>query len=468
MQFFQPKTLSMGEKIDRLLSKPVYPFAYGCVFFVFKSSAYFGSFRILPSLCSLLIFFFVTRFLSRLLQKLTGAPIASLVTTLIWASLFHVVGVAQLFHYPYAYIPFKFYVAFYASVVLLCFIICMFSKGLSSLLQPSVYRICNVFLLMCCAVFLITGLKRSFQTKLENRVHDHMSPAYPDLVHHTDIVWILMDEYGASASLKEQFDFSNPLDSFLEKKHYCILQTMHSRENSTLFSVNSIFNLDDSIRPSSFYEGIELLRHGALIPLLESRGYTFVNLGFFDMAEHPMLADRSGYPYSYQQQLFSGTLFNMIYMHWKNLISRSDQYNSRILQNLSDQLSKSAPQPRFIWAHMTIPHEPFSRNRFGAIQKDTAVGEMDSLFIKRKYIDYLSYGNSILMSLIKQHPDLSDKIVIISGDHGPRFPYLNKKEYQKWPFAAIHFPDEYDTAGLNKLEYISQIPGFLLKHLSGK
>lgn len=458
----------MGEKINRLLSKPVYPYVYGCVFFVFKSSAYFGSFRILPALCSLLLFFFVTRFLIQLIQKLSGAPTAALITTLIWVSLFHVVGVAQLFHYPYSYIPLSFYVAFYCFVFLICCIICLFSKRISLIMQPAVYRISNVFLLMCGVVFLITGLNRSFQTKLENRVHNHIPPVNPDLVRHTDIVWILMDEYGASTSLKEQFDFDNPLDSFLEEQHYSILRKMHSRENSTLFSVNSIFNFDDSVRPSSFYEGIELLRHGALIPLLEHSGYTFVNLGFFDMAEHPMLADRSGYPYSYQQQLFSGTLFNMIYSHWKNLIPKSDQYNSRILQGLTNQLSIASPQPRFIWAHMTIPHEPFSRNRFGVLQKDTAVGAMDSVFIKRKYVDYVSYGNSILISIIKQHPDLSDKIVIISGDHGPRFPYLTKKEYQKWPFAAIHFPGAYDTAGLQKLAYISQIPGFLLKHLSGR
>ena len=60
---------------------------------------------------------------------------------------------------------------------------------------------------------------------------------------------------------------------------------------------------------------------------------------------------------------------------------------------------------------------------------------------------------------------MGDKIIVISGDHGPRFPFLQKKEKQKQPFAAIHFPGMYDSTGLQKLEYISQIPGFLLKHI---
>ncbi len=465
MQFVRSKTLFMGEKINRMLAKPVYPYLYGFAFLVFKSSAYFGSFKILPALNALIIYFFVTYISLLFFRKFTGTAGAAVPVLIVWTSLFHVVGVAQLFHYPYSYIPLSFYVWFYGFALLVLLATCRVSVKISLVLSETVNRLINVFLMITSCIFFFTGIKKMQETKIETRAHSHVLPTYPDLIHQKDIVWILMDEYGASAPLKEQFGFTNPLDSILEKERFSILKTMHSRYNNTLFSVNSIFNLDDSIMPSSFYEGVDLLRHSELVPLIESSGYQFVNLGFFDMAEHPMMADRSGYPYTYQQQLFSGTLFSMIYGHWKNTIPKCDQYSRQVLQKLTEAVSVRSPQPRFIWAHLTIPHEPFCRNRMGKIQKDTAVGAMDSVFIKRKYIDYLSYGNSILISLIKKHPGLSDKIIVISGDHGPRFPYLTKKEYQKWPFAAIHFPTSYDTVGLQQLRYISQLPAFVLQYL---
>ncbi|MEO7531413.1 MAG: hypothetical protein ABIS69_08380 [Sediminibacterium sp.] len=155
----------------------------------------------------------------------------------------------------------------------------------------------------------------------------------------------------------------------------------------------------------------------------------------------------------------------MLYNKWKNSIAKCDKYSRAVFQKLGDTRIKKSTTPRFIWAHIPVPHEPFCRNKNGRLQEDSSYGGNDSAFIKRKYVDYLQYGNSMLLSLLEKHPDLSEKIVIISGDHGPRFPFQKNPDDKLSPYAAVQIPHHYDAVQLKKLHYISQLPGFLVQHI---
>lgn len=451
----------MAKKIIQILSKPYYPYFYGIAFLNYKSAAYFGTFRIFDAVWVLSLYCITTFILLQLFKKITSPATAAVITILLWASLFHVAGAAQLLGYYYAYIPLSFYLCFYCFVLLSVFSICRYSFFLSRVLTNTANQYINAFLLVSTIVLFVTGLLKMYDTSLQ-AAHHHYKAKSSLISPKKDIVWILMDEYGSSDALKEEFNFCNPLDSFLERNQFIVPKNIHSRYNVTLYSVNSILNLDDSIRPSGYYEGIDLLNKGSLVPLVEQNGYDFVNLSFFNISKHPMLEDRSGYPNTYLQQIISGTLMGLIYQEWKYTVAKSDQYSRLVLKKLNDTLLHKSKHPRFIWAHLPIPHAPFCRNSLGKLQKDTAINATDTILTKRKYIEYLEYGNWVIVSLIKNHPDLSDKIIIISGDHGPRFPCLSKKEFQKWPFVAIHLPKPYDTTGLRKLEYVSQLPDFII------
>lgn len=452
----------MGKIAERGLNAPLYVYIYGFVFLLYKTALSINSIHLLTAIGSLLLYILITHFLFSFFRLFTGSFWAGIPVLIIWGSILHVVSIAQLLGYSFAYIPFSFYVSLYLSVVCLVIGLVYFLRRFSAYRFPLFNQMANVFLLLSCMVFLISGVKKAFDYQQENKIHLHAAikkhPVIPK-----DIVWILMDEYASSGSLKQQFGFRNPLDTFLKKAGFVVLPNMHSRFANTLFAVNSIFNNDDSIAPANFYHGIDLLRRGSLIPELEQSGYRFVNLGFFDLSQHPMVANRSGYPYTYPQQLFSGTLFGMIDNALKNTVSACDAYNRHIYQTLSDSLVSVSSVPRFIWAHLTIPHQPFCRNRIGQLQNEKEDGTNDSVLIKKNYIEYLQYGNSLLVQLFKKHPSLLQKIVIISGDHGPRYSFLHDKSYQFWPYAAVYVPIQFDTLGLKRLSYISQIPGVLFR-----
>ncbi len=456
----------MGEKIKRILSWQLYVYLYGLSFIVFKIAAYPASFSLIPAINCLFLYCVGARIILSIFRIIMNPAFAGIATVLVCSSFLHVVGIAQLLGFNYAYIPSWFYGYFYLFVAVLVFFMIRVVRSIPITIVTKLNPMINVFLLIITIVFLTNSYGRYGQIKAEAKLHTHNSIKPVADIHQKDIVWILMDEYASSTSLQNQFGYQNPLDSILQKQKFIVLDDMHTRFNNTLFSVNSIFNEDDSIKPSSYYEGIALLRHGSFIPSIEKSGYRFINLGFFDLAEHPMIADRSGYPYTFLQQLFSGTFFGMMYSKWKNTNVKADAYNNQIFRKLNDTIPAISSQPRFIWAHMTIPHSPFCRDASGQLRKDTTEEAHDSSYIKRGYIGYLQYGNQLLVSLLNKHPEMADKIIIISGDHGPRFPFLTNKDYQKWPYAAIHFPGTYDSLKLKNLRYISQIPGFLLKQVA--
>ncbi|MBV9987643.1 MAG: sulfatase-like hydrolase/transferase, partial [Chitinophagaceae bacterium] len=142
-----------------------------------------------------------------------------------------------------------------------------------------------------------------------------------------------------------------------------------------------------------------------------------------------------------------------------------DAYTTELIRKLNDTLRAASDRPRMLWVHISVPHEPFCRDSEGRQVELTDYGEKDSALIKHAYTEYLQYGNSIVRSLLTDHPELKDKIVIITGDHGPRYPFLQMKSFQTWPYAAARMPRAYDTAALMQLRYISQLPVFLNKCL---
>ena len=458
----------MDKKIIHTLSKPVYPYLYGISFILYKISRYPPSFSLEIAIISFSFFCIITFLLKILYRKVFKMKMAGIGIVLLWASLLHVTGLAQLFGYAYSYIPLSFYILFYLSVPLILFFVHRVLNKLPEQIEPNLNRVAGIFFLAISCIFLINTILNRDWRKDEANLHKPFITLHKDTSRQKDILWILLDEYASSGSLQAQFGFHNPLDSVLLKKGFTILENTRSRFNNTLFSLNSILNDDDSLYPSTIYSGVRVLKKATWVGALEKSGYEFINLSFFDISSQAKLDDRSGYPYTFSQQLFSGTIFTILLGKKKYTMAGCDAYNQFVFGKLETTLALKSAKPRFIWAHLGIPHEPFCRDRYGKLIKDTNKSGNDSIHIKNAYIEYVQYANLLINDLIRKHPDVLKKIVIISGDHGPRYPFLQNKEYQYWPFAALLMPPGFDTAQLHSLKYISQIPDQIDAYLNGQ
>lgn len=455
----------MDKEIVRILQKPLYPYVYGFTFIIYKTSRYLPSFSLLTAGIGLLLFCVTAALLHFLLTKIGRSAYTGINIVILTGSVLHVAGIAQLFGYSYSYIPVSFYIVFYTAIIASVIFAQILLSKLTQVYAPAVNKIFNIFLLISSIVFISNSYFYG-DTSKESARQSSVAANAISTGNQKDIVWLLTDEYASSASLQQQFDFKNPLDSMLRAKDFFICSSMKSRFNNTLFTLNAVFNMDDSVKPSSFYAGIHTLENSLWASLLEKQGYRFINLGIFTIGTHLPLSDRSGYPDTYMEQLISGTLFHILHNRLKYTARSCDEYNHLVLKKLGDTLRAPAAGPKFIWAHISVPHEPFCRGSHGEFHPGESFDESDSAAVKKKYVEYLQYGNSLIMKLLNEHPELSEKIVIIAGDHGPRHSYLKDKSYQFWPFAAVHIPGGYDTTSLRNLQYISQLPAFIIKHIS--
>ena len=105
---------------------------------------------------------------------------------------------------------------------------------------------------------------------------------------------------------------------------------------------------------------------------------------------------------------------------------------------------------------------PFCKNSLGDLQVENSYDGRDTVFMQQQYLSYLKYGNSRVLELLDKHPDYKDKIVIISGDHGPRYPFLIDKKWQLNPFLAIYTPKGGNLKEKPPIQYLSRLPLALL------
>jgi hypothetical protein len=456
----------MQKSITPLIEKPFYVFGYGFVFLLYRTFLYGPSFNLLDAIFLFSIFCLTTIVFSYLIKKLFQPHNVNLIILISWMSLLHVIAIAGKLGFDYEHIPVKFYIYFYIATVLFIFLVDKVQKELPPQFNPVRNRFANIFLLILGIIICIQGAWNEHNRTVLSKEHNRNLSLTINALQHPGILWILMDEYGSSDVLQKEFQFQNPLDKVLISRGFILPDSIQSRSTSTLYSVYSVFNMNDSIIPSSFFAGKDLLNNASWVPFLEKNNYQFQNISAFDISHHPMLLNRSGYPQSYYDQVLAGSLFMMIEMSYRYTPEQCDTYNQLVIQDLNNAIPIKASTPRFIWAHIPIPHEPFTRNADGMFIN--TINENNVQEMKKGYTDYLQYGNTLLLKLLDRNPDLMKSIVIISGDHGPRFSFLRNRNNALSPFMAIHFPTNFDTASFKKIRYLSEVPVFINKYLESR
>jgi hypothetical protein len=459
----------MKEKINKVLQRPLYLYLIGIIHLLYKLSLGIYLFDVLTVVCYLLVFILVTFLLQLLVKKVFRFSYSAPLIAAFWILVFFhksiATAVQELFGAGVV-IRFK-YIWLSAAVagVLFSWVNFRLRKY-----NASLNRFFNVASSILVLIIVWNILVLYWQTEQRiNKTFVSGKQQVAAVKHPKSIVWILMDEYTSSADLANTFGFTNPLDTFLQHKNFDLLSNIDSRSYATLYSLNSIFNFDDSSRPYSYVYGNHSLEKSALTKVLQENGYRFINLSSFNIGGKNRVRVNTGYYPSLFFKLVEGTLPGFLLTNYSPetlaAIRFAEEevpgdYNDNILAALNTHLTDTASAPVFIWAHFTITHDSYYR-----IDKDTKkiryITNHDSL--KTSYISYLSRGNEMLKQLINTHPVLQDKIVIVSGDHGVRFSFLpNRAVYAKRPFCAVYLPFAHDSSIYKGVTHISQLPAVLL------
>jgi hypothetical protein len=448
----------MGKIIEDWLSKPLYIYIFGLFFLIYKSAQYFASFD--PSL---FICFFggycLINYSVIWMQKKVGLYKYGsywLIFTWILLLFLNQITIYLNEYLDKSFVRFRYFFLF---TILLCVVIYLIGNKISKKNTQALNAIINVFLLILIGSNVVLGLELIYKENAHTVALNRKKHTSLKIKNNKDLIWILLDEYTDPASLRSQFKTRNSLVDSLKIRGFFVFDKLQSRSDATAYSLNSLFNLDDSIPISNYSYAVHHLNESIWVDSLRRNGYKFINFDFLKIGNSPKFTYLRIFPDNYIDQIISGSMFAILLEKFSESKMPFDSFNQKIVRAFKLKVRGKQSKPVFIWTHLLIPHEPFYRDANGNINKSPVFDLKASppSIISSQYIGYLNYGNKIVLEMLNEIPDWKNKIIVISGDHGARMLVPDNDPRRKQPFGAIYYPGM-DQKELSKIKYMQQIP----------
>ncbi len=269
--------------------------------------------------------------------------------------------------------------------------------------------------------------------------------------HQPDVYHILLDAYTGFDALEKHWNFDNAdFKNYLQGKGFYVAAHAKSNYAHTRQVVPSMMNRDyfwdlgnnEREKASAYLIALTGIRYAKTFKDFEAMGYDLVNLSIFDMLDQPGMYAYSGIP----ETSFSGFMLRKtvldVYFSKKRMWTHYDAARE-IIATVKQIAAQKSNQPRYVYAHLMIPHYPYYFDRNGKIYPERA-GEKhwDN---KEHYLDQLIYTNQLMRETIDTILDNSSipPVIIIHGDHGfRRLADTAKDEADYSILAALHFPTQ--------------------------
>jgi len=286
-----------------------------------------------------------------------------------------------------------------------------------------------------------------------------------------DIYFIVLDAYSRQDLLKQDFNFDNqPFVDQLSQLGFDVIPCSRSNYNGTAVSLSSMLNLDYlsalGIQGTAINSGstpeTPLIKKNLVRTTLEQLGYHIYNFQTdyptLDWEKTTQTFSPAQASYVTQNLLPIETLFIKstaldllmnIATPWTSQLktvvdSPYADHIARVRYTLS-QLPGTAtlPGPKFVYAHLILPHRPFIFDAQGNINSDTGFYSKNSSpvnwdYYQKGYIGQTQYANSQIIPALTQLLRYSQNppIIILMGDHGYQ---VTDTYFQN--LLAIYLPD---------------------------
>lgn len=277
-----------------------------------------------------------------------------------------------------------------------------------------------------------------------------------------DIYYIILDAYGRADVLQEMFGYDNtPFLRSLESKGFYIAACSQSNYGQTMLSLTSSLNFDylDALTSSLTPEEDSraplraLGQYNQARNFLASQGYKIVSFA----TNFPVSEWRDA-DYFLDPPVRGMSDFEIMLIQtsvWRaplDLVNKppertsAEWYRHRTLSAL-DALQTTVPDipgPKFVFAHLVIPHHPFVFGPNGEELDSIESGVPRFEEYRVKYPDQVTYINQRIDRLVDLILDSSARppIIVIQGDHGPA-PF-DVIERRMKILNAYYFPDNFD------------------------
>ncbi len=255
-----------------------------------------------------------------------------------------------------------------------------------------------------------------------------------------DIYYIILDGYGRSDVLKNEYDYDNSdfLNGLRDLGFY-VADCSQSNYAQTQISLASSLNfnyldaLSDRFVPGSEDRtGLDaLIHHGLVRQSLEKAGYKTVAFatGFlatelsdadYFLSPRRSIGELNEFESLLMETTFARLLLDANTFGMQN--SGSELYRERTLFTL-DKLDKLSyiKGPKFVFAHLVIPHPPYVFGPTGGPVGPADVGTTKTQQGASHYRDQALYVSTRMAEIVPRiiANSATPPIIVIQGDHGP-------------------------------------------------
>ena len=257
-----------------------------------------------------------------------------------------------------------------------------------------------------------------------------------------DIYLIIADEYADSASLQKIFGFNNGLfQKALRKRGFQIVQNSRSNYNYTPFSIASLLQMNylTGIKGRNQYlpdrtRCFDLINNSPLWNFLEEEGFEIRNHSIFNLANIPSAATQNYVLIGknvIESQTFLSRLNKDLGYHLVTTLKLNSEIhklsysmlrcNQLLLDRLFKEPERQMTKPKFVYAHISMPHYPYYFRKNGTPNPIEYLQEGQQSRMK-EYMEYLQFANPIYLETIDHILSKSKEppIIIFMGDHGFR------------------------------------------------
>ena len=292
-----------------------------------------------------------------------------------------------------------------------------------------------------------------------------------------DIYYIILDEYAGLEQIREAYNYDNgAFAQRLTEKGFYIATKSKTKYASTNLSLAESLNMgipekfDDSvgtaldmkISESIGWENKEdlkfkkMIRHNKVLQILKRRGYKYIHFGsWWHSTRYNRQADKNVNYFGFllknelNMLLIEKSIIRILFMD-KNLWRDGFTYAFNELAKVADMES-----PKFVFAHMLIPHMPFVFDENGG---KVPFGASNDWNDKSLYLGQYKYTTKKIEKVVDDILQKSTRppIIIIQSDHGVRRDEKNKYKI----FNAYYLP-----YGGNQIVYDEIMPGEIFRKI---
>lgn len=356
------------------------------------------------------------------------------------------------------FIP-KYSVLLILSVVLFTVIFILLKKAATNFIKIKLYL--NSLLLL---LIIVDGgmLLTKAISKKKNIVELPAGFTKCDSCATPDVYFLLADEYAGNTELIDKFGYNDSafLNS-LSKRNFQVIPNSYSNYNYTPFSLASILNMDylqlqnNNRGQSDLTTSYQSIKNSSVVKFFQANGYQFYNYSIFDFEGQPGMRLENFLPektrlitaQTFLSRAKKDLFFNIITRlkskkALKNATYSVRRNNERIYGQTWKTAEDKSKTPKFIYAHLEMPHYPYYYDKNGTEQPFEKLTEGNQSN-KEAYIEYLQHSNRKLLELIDHilHSSSTPPIIILMGDHGFRhFTETVENKYYFMNLSSIYLP----------------------------